>query len=254
MVLSREEPEQVAGGDQAPVGAGDETEVPGAFLAVAGVFSFLQQHLIAALDDGNPDDQHDADGGKHQDGREADDLQEGILLADNQAEEQGNAGGDAQQDAGDQVTGMNGLEFLLPVLYHAADAVKGFHRLLFQVLIGSDPKAGGDEQAHSRQDHQDQDGQAEARGSLRGPVPQAEFMNAAQQDQRHRGKDAQQNAQGYAPGVFFLNFQEGVGFLHADGAGGIVRHRFPGKIRARCRVRRLQVVLQQVIGADAEQL
>ena len=55
VVLPCEEPEQVAGGDQAPVGAGDETKVPGAFLAAGSVNSpeTSNYHLEISLNSEN---------------------------------------------------------------------------------------------------------------------------------------------------------------------------------------------------------
>ena len=143
---------------------------------------------------------------------------------------------------------MDGPVFLLPVFYHARNAVERVHGFLFQVFIGGDPQAGEDEQADRRDDQEHQDYQAGAAGGFLGPFQQPESLGTAQQDQGHRGKDAEHDGQGHPPGVCFLDIQEGVGFLHADGAAGALPVAF------RDRLRLLQAVLEQVIGADAEKL
>ena len=69
-------PRQECRGHQAPVNTSDIPVVFAALLVFTGILLLLQKHLVASPDDGHTDDQQDADGSQHQNGRDPQDRPE----------------------------------------------------------------------------------------------------------------------------------------------------------------------------------
>ena len=212
-----------------------------------GVVALLQQLLHGTLIYAGCDQGQTADGHQHQQRADSGDIEQ-VAAAYAHGGEQRYGGQHTQHHAHGDEPGMGVLVFPLPLADHALHAVLRFKGFFLQepVLLGfcTCPQKDAHGQRHQTQQH----AQTDAAGGIFGDVEALHLAHAGQQQQRHRGDDAQQHGEGHlgcggppagqvVGGLAHGHAAQGRVAVLGRGAGGFL----------------LQLVLQQEVGGDTEQ-
>ena len=235
--------EEEDGGGRQPVDDGDGAPKAAAALPGTGVVPVLQElfhggGLGAGVGEEGRADACENDGQAH-----AQDVGGG------RAPEDGGEEGQGGQDAEHGGDGIQAVEPVLPrpaaLLDHAADAVLRLKGLGLQEGEVPGAPAAGEEEGHADGHEDEENAEAQARGGVLRQGEAGGFAEVGKGDEGHGAQHAEEGGQRHPRGRRPAERQVRGGLLHADPPQG-------GLVGRHVRLRRLQLVLQQEIRADAE--
>ena len=212
-----------------------------------GVVALLQQLLHSALIHPGGDQRQTADSHQRQQSAHRAHIQQ-VSAVDAHDGEQRHRRQHAQHHAHGGEPGVGVLILLLPLVHHTVYAVFRLKRLLLQEFELPHLRGGAQEEAHGHGHQHQQHAQADACGGVSGDTEAAALAEGGQQKQRYRRYDAQRRGRGDLRRGGLAQGEVGGCLPHGDAAQGrvVVLRRGAGRIL-------LQLVLQQIVGGNAEQ-